>query len=458
MDLEGNRLKFGPGGSGHKHLFAPYGFTDDSWFHRTYWLVNDGFSGGIGGYGNGRSSPAGRILVTDGDSVFGYGRKPSYYRWSSVIDYQLFAAAGPGRPAAKKPAPKDSKPRAAVGQPSGVFFRNSKSLNPKGKPISIAAWVKTSAKNGTVLVRGANAIGFALIITDSRPRMLLRQEGKTHSSLSAKSIGSDWTHVAGVLRPDGRMEVYVGGELTGSVKGVPLLKGDPIIAMKIGCDDTHQLLPKPLAGFNGAIGEVALFHRALSAGEIRAVAQGVGKLDKKRRGELVLHVDFRDGSAKDRSPCRNHGQFDAAGGKTVKGPTGRAMVFKPSKRTGKPRRSRRRRGPSVAFRWVRDMPIMVRAMVLADKTLFIAGPEDLIDEPDAFKKFTDPEVRKKLDAQAAALAGKRGAVLQAVDAGTGKPLAEYKLDSTPVFDGMIVAAGRLYVVTMDGHVICYSPK
>jgi len=455
MDLEGNRLKLGPGGSGYKHLFAPYGFTDDSWFHRTYWLVNDGFSGGIGGYGNGRSSPAGRILVSSGQSVFGYGRKPSYYRWSSVLDYQLFATA---RPSSVKVArqPTQAAPPAAS---AGVLFTNSKTLNPSRKPLTITAWVKTSAKNGTVLVRGAQAIGFALIITDSKPRMLLRVGGKTHEVVSGKSIGKDWTHIAGVLRAGGQMEVYIGGEMTGSVKGAGLLTGDPMIAMKIGYDDTHQLLSKPLAPFSGAMDEVALFHRALSASEIGIVAKGVKKLTGKQRDGLVLHLDFEKGRTRDRSGCGNNGRTGAKTGKTVDGPFGDAMVFKPGRRgAAAPKRRRRRSRSSLAFRWTRDCPIMVRAMALADKTLFIAGPEDLVDENDAFRRFPDPAVRKQLDAQLDALAGKRGAVLQAVDADTGKALAEYKLDSTPVFDGMIVAGGRLYVVTMDGKITCYAGK
>jgi len=458
MDLDGNRLKLGPGGSGYKHLFAPYGFTDDSWFHRTYWLVNDGFSGGIGGYGNGRSSPSGRILVSSDASVFGYGRKPSYYRWSSVLDYQLFATA---RPSSVKAArqPTSAAPTAAS---AGVLFTNSKTLNPSGKPLTITAWVKTSAKNGTVLVRGAQAIGFALIITDYKPRMLLRAGGKTHEAVSGKSIGKDWTHIAGVLRAGGQMEVYIGGEMTGSSRGAALLTGDPMIAMKIGYDDTHQLLSKPLAPFSGAMDEAALFHRALSTSEIGLVAKGVSKLTDKQREGLVLHLDFEKGGTRDRSPCGNNGRTGEKTGKTVKGPFGDAMVFKPGKRgaatKGKPKRRGRRSGSSIAFRWTRDMPIMVRAMALADKTLFIAGPEDLVDEDDAFRKFPDPAVQKQLDAQLAALAGKRGAVLQAVDADTGEALAEYKLDSPPVFDGLIVAGGRLYLVTTDGKVICYAAK
>ena len=37
-------------------------------------------------------------------------------------------------------------------------------------------------------------------------------------------------------------------------------------------------------------------------------------------------------------------------------------------------------------------------------------------------------------------------------------LAEFKLPSSPVFDGMIAANGELFMSLMDGSVICYSGK
>ena len=136
------------------------------------------------------------------------------------------------------------------------------------------------------------------------------------------------------------------------------------------------------------------------------------------------------------------------------------MVFKPGKRPAAPKPGRRGRQSrsSLAFRWTQDCPIMVRAMALADKTLFIAGPEDLVDENDTFSKLPDPAVRKQLDAQRDALAGKRGAILQGVDADTGKTLTEYKLDSTPVFDGLIVGEGKIFIATTDGRIIAFGPK
>ncbi|MEZ6065421.1 MAG: hypothetical protein R3B90_06855 [Planctomycetaceae bacterium] len=32
------------------HLFAPMGFLDDTWFHRSYWVFGRSFAGGHGGY------------------------------------------------------------------------------------------------------------------------------------------------------------------------------------------------------------------------------------------------------------------------------------------------------------------------------------------------------------------------------------------------------------------------
>jgi hypothetical protein len=41
--------------------------------------------------------------------------------------------------------------------------------------------------------------------------------------------------------------------------------GDPAIPMKVGYDDTNQLLPEPLTPWHGALDEVMLYHRALDA-------------------------------------------------------------------------------------------------------------------------------------------------------------------------------------------------
>lgn len=107
------------------------------------------------------------------------------------------------------------------------------------------------------------------------------------------------------------------------------------------------------------------------------------------------------------------------------------------------------------FEWIFDQPaVLARAMVVAGDTLFIAGPPDLIDERRAFHLPDDPDVQTKLRQQAEALTGRHGGQLWALAKADGKLLARYALDTIPVFDGLAVAQGRLFMTTVDGRVLC----
>jgi hypothetical protein len=103
--------------------------------------------------------------------------------------------------------------------------------------------------------------------------------------------------------------------------------------------------------------------------------------------------------------------------------------------------------------WKQDVPILVRAMVLADDKLFLAGPPDLIDEPRTLAAFESPETQELLTRQAAAIEGSEGATMWVVSAADGTKLAAQKLKSMPTFDGMIAAGNRLFYTTTDGQVI-----
>ena len=112
--------------------------------------------------------------------------------------------------------------------------------------------------------------------------------------------------------------------------------------------------------------------------------------------------------------------------------------------------------PHPRFHWSRRVPLLVRALVVADKTMFIAGPPDVVDEEQAFRRTGDPAMQAQLAEQDAALRGDKGGLLWAVSAVDGETLNEYKLDNIPVFDGLIAAGGRLYMVTTDGKITCFS--
>jgi outer membrane protein assembly factor BamB len=93
-------------------------------------------------------------------------------------------------------------------------------------------------------------------------------------------------------------------------------------------------------------------------------------------------------------------------------------------------------------KWSVWVPIRVQAMVHAGEKLFIAGPPDVLDPEDP----------------TAAFRGIKGGILWAVSAEDGSKLVEYKLESPPVFDGMIAAYGRLYMSMTDGKLLCYGSK
>jgi outer membrane protein assembly factor BamB len=114
---------------------------------------------------------------------------------------------------------------------------------------------------------------------------------------------------------------------------------------------------------------------------------------------------------------------------------------------------------AVRTKWTVDKPpFQVRAMVLAGNNLFVSGPPDIFDEEKEFFAVNEPQVRAKLAEQSALLKGKDGAVMWAVSATNGKRLAEYRLDSLPVWDGMVAANGRLVMATQKGEVLSFAGK
>lgn len=243
ITLDGKREDIAPidvrkqGGEG-RHLFSPIGFLDGSWWHRGYWVYGTEFGEGAGGYSQAQKyAPAGRIMVFDDSTLYGYGRKPQYYKWTTPLEYRLFAAK-------KALATRYAPARASKGQ--------------SGK--------KTPR------------------ISTTRPQ----------------------------------------------------------------------------------------------------------------------------------------------------------------------------------FVWNQDIPIQVRAMVLAHstglgqarKTLFVAGPADIVDETEVFHSYTERGVQKTLAEQRDILEGKKGVMIRAVSVEDGATLGEYPLTSLPVWDGLVAAGGRLYLSNLDGSVIC----
>ncbi len=422
------------------HLFSPTGFLDGSWWHRTYWMYGSWFvSGWSGYYRSGRVAPAGRIMVLNEDNtVYGFGRKPQYFRWTVPMEYHLFAAD-------KFPPPLGSSRRQGPKE-SWIEVPKSSSLNPAGKPITVAAWVNTERPGGVIVAHGGGAMGYALYLKAKRPCFSVRAKGKVATATSTIIPMRKWVHVAGVLDEDARLHLYVDGKQVAMAKGSGLLPGDPAEGVTIGSDEnTYVGDYSNRYPFGGLMDEVRIYHRALSAQDIRAQAAATGSAAE--TDGLVLDYTFDNGKAIDRSSGKNNGTL--RGVTVAAGRSGKAVRF-----TGQ---SSAASNFKVAFHWTQDVPLLARAMVLAGKTLFIAGPPDVTDEDAAYRRADTPSVQLQLKRQLEAVNGKLGGVLWAVSTKDGAPVARYKLDQPPVFDGMAAADGRLFITTIDGSVQCWKP-
>ncbi len=455
--LDGKRLEIGPNSGDFAeqaskqrgkdaHIFAPMGFLDETWFHRSYWVLGQSFAGGHGGYYQaGRFAPSGRLLVNGNGYVFGYGRKPEYLRWTTTLEHQLFAAE-PEPP--EIPEGFGKKQNAA---PSGSFaqFPKTPSLNPTGKPLTIEAWITATKPQGVIVARGGPAEGFALSLQGGQPHFDVRAGGELSTVRGKKRIVGGWHHVAGVLAEDKTMKLYVDGELVGEGEATGLIKSDPAQAMEIGLDAGTSVGTYTVTQFTGVIDEVRLYFAAAGADQItRRYEEGT-----EISSDAVLAVGFDDGTARDLSVHRNNGTLER--GKLVEGKIGKAIQFTGGKKGG----SSQVPGNSLVDpRWTQDVPIYVRAMTLAGSRLFIVGPPDIIDEEETFQKLTeqDEEVQRLLANQDAALNGRDGSLLLSVNIDSGKIEHQLKLDTLPAWDSLAAANGKLFLSTLDGSVVCFG--
>jgi len=96
------QMVFNPDGSRstepRTHLFSPTGFLDDSWWHRSYWLVGPYMNSGFRDWTEKASEvPTGRLLAMGKDAVFSFARTNATQRASHVgvedTEYRLYAAS-----------------------------------------------------------------------------------------------------------------------------------------------------------------------------------------------------------------------------------------------------------------------------------------------------------------------------------------------------------------------------
>jgi hypothetical protein len=220
--------------------------------------------------------------------------------------------------------------------------------------------------------------------------------------------------------------------------------------------------------YSGMLDQVVVFHKPLDAAGVLAL---VAKPEAKPQGAALV-CTFDNGDARDESGNAANGVM--SGVDSGKGMAGAGLWFRSAVSVAKGGKggkgaksgvpvdkegvSAPDKGTFVQKNWETYVPIVTRAMALAGKNLFVSGPPDTLDEEYAFERMAakDPAIEQELEEQDAALEGKRGAKLWMMNVESGEKGTDLELDSPPVWDGMVIARGRLYVVTVDGQVKCFG--
>ncbi len=460
------------------HIFAPYGYLDDTWFHRSYWVFGKNFAGGHNGYYQaGKYTPAGEILVFDEKNVYGYGRKAEYLKWTTTRENQIFVAP-------KEPPNVEAVVEAPAGKAKGKFGKKGggKALPPMGpgvrfldtaspdianKPLTVAVWANAGAKDGVLVSHGGNSLGYALTLGDGKPAFAVRAEKTEATVISPAALTPGWHHLAGVLAADKKMRLFVDGKQVGETTAPGLIPQKPNLPLLLGSVGSSLVTQHGNgAHFVGLLDQLVIYQQALSAQEINTLA---AQPSSPRGQAVLLACSFDKGDAHDDSGNNHNGTF--SGVKTAPGRFGAAVAFGEistggTAANGAPAQAAKApaakagtsKGSFVEHGWDRSVPIVARSMTLAGDRLFFAGPPDVVDEEYAFEKLTekDTAIQGDLVRQDNAFNGKEGGILWSVSLNKAEKQDELKLEGIPVWDGMAVAQGRILVATQDGKVTCFG--
>ncbi|HET6883555.1 MAG TPA: PQQ-binding-like beta-propeller repeat protein [Pirellulales bacterium] len=431
----------GPG----RHLFAPMGFLDDTWFHRAYWVYGKNFAGGHNGYFQaGKHTPSGRILVFNDKEIYGYARQPQYYRWTTPLEHQLFSASRD----AVAPAPLTND--RGNGRET-VQFELTPSIDPTNKPLTVEAWVKPDGPGGVIVAHGGPAQGYAVFLQNRKPTFAIRSGGNLAELQTPDRLKNGWHHLAGTLTQEKDMQLYVDGVLAASGKTPALISSEPKQKLELGGDGGPVGSYKDGFPFVGSIDEVRITHRALTAAEIEGAFEEPEQA-RAMKADVIVHCTFDDGSAKDSSGKHNDGNLGKL--PTGQGRIGTAVVF--PKAAGAATVAGGAKQMGFDYNWTKFVPTFPRAMILSNDAIVLSGPPDLVDEEYGLERLAakDPAIHAQLQAQADALEGKKGGRFSVVSTKDGSLIADMGLDALPVWDGMSTAYGRIYMATTDGRVIC----
>ncbi|UCD30346.1 MAG: sulfatase-like hydrolase/transferase, partial [Planctomycetota bacterium] len=174
-------------------------------------------------------------------------------------------------------------------------------LDPSNKPWAVSVWIKPETPTGVVLAHGGSKHGYALTLLKNTVEFGIRKNGDFLSPVSFKVLDTDWVHLVGMITAERVLQIYVDGQLTGSLDSDLFVVANPNNPLEIAADSDIQVYPQQLPPFTGLIDEVMIFDGELTREQIRSLAArqplGFDATESKptqpyRLGQLLYQEDF----------------------------------------------------------------------------------------------------------------------------------------------------------------------
>jgi hypothetical protein len=108
------------------------------------------------------------------------------------------------------------------------------------------------------------------------------------------------------------------------------------------------------------------------------------------------------------------------------------------------------------YNWKTAATLRPKSVIKTSDTLFLAGPEDVLDEERIFSDSYSKLNRDQLQKQNELINARKRGKLLAVSVQDGSVTQEIGLESQPVWDGMAAAYGNLFMCCKDGSVVAFN--
>jgi hypothetical protein len=143
----------------------------------------------------------------------------------------------------------------------------ARTFTPAGKTFTVGAWCKPEVTNGVLVSWGGGANGMALYVENGVPHAALRSKGELFITRARQPIKvGDWTHVAAILRANGRLALLVNGKPAGPPSVAVAIASKPNEGFTIGDDPGSKVSGyAKAAAWKGLVEDLRLYWGELDA-------------------------------------------------------------------------------------------------------------------------------------------------------------------------------------------------